>query len=178
MQKIGLLRGINVGGKHKVPMLQLQQLFGTWGCTSIKTIGNSGNIIYELATPPSDKWMSEQLQQTFGFTIPFVSLPAETLHEAAQRAPSWWGDDKTYRHNAIFLLEEATLSLVLTEIGALSEFEQIHAEGSILFWSSAFEDRSQYGKTVWSKLAKMESYAYMTIRNFNTTQKLIAHTIK
>jgi uncharacterized protein (DUF1697 family) len=42
-----LLRGINVGGHHKVPMAALREILQTLGCTHVKTLLNSGNAVFE-----------------------------------------------------------------------------------------------------------------------------------
>ena len=45
-QYVALLRGINVGGHHKVPMADLKKLLANLGFTNITTLLNSGNVIY------------------------------------------------------------------------------------------------------------------------------------
>jgi uncharacterized protein (DUF1697 family) len=47
---IALLRGINVGGKHILPMKDLSAIFIASGCTDVKTYIQSGNVIFRA--PP------------------------------------------------------------------------------------------------------------------------------
>ena len=47
---VALLRGINVGGKNRLPMKSLSALFTDAGCTDVQTFVQSGNVIFR-ATP-------------------------------------------------------------------------------------------------------------------------------
>jgi uncharacterized protein (DUF1697 family) len=44
---LALLRGINVGGKNKVPMAELKACFEELGCENVRTYIASGNVMYE-----------------------------------------------------------------------------------------------------------------------------------
>ncbi|WP_228410532.1 DUF1697 domain-containing protein [Erysipelothrix piscisicarius] len=72
---IALLRGINVGGKHKVPMADLKQIFESLGYTTVKTYINSGNVIFKSENEAL-RSMQEALEGTlkdfFHFEIPLV----------------------------------------------------------------------------------------------------------
>ena len=46
MKYIGLLRGINVSGKNKIPMNELKQELENLGFENVITYLNSGNIIF------------------------------------------------------------------------------------------------------------------------------------
>jgi len=48
MTFIAFLRGINVGGNHKVPMAVLRNKMTDWGYENVKTILNSGNVVFDL----------------------------------------------------------------------------------------------------------------------------------
>jgi uncharacterized protein (DUF1697 family) len=53
---IALLRGINVGGKNKVPMPELKEAYRQAGFADVRTYINSGNVIFASAlgwTSPS-----------------------------------------------------------------------------------------------------------------------------
>lgn len=40
-----LLRGINVGGKNKIPMTELKQNLDVMGCADVRTYIQSGNVL-------------------------------------------------------------------------------------------------------------------------------------
>ena len=43
---MALLRGINIGGKNKIKMSELKSAFEMAGLTEVRTVLNSGNIIF------------------------------------------------------------------------------------------------------------------------------------
>ena len=44
---IALLRGVNVGGKNKLPMRDLATLLTIAGCDEVRTYIQSGNVVFE-----------------------------------------------------------------------------------------------------------------------------------
>ena len=44
-----LLRGVNVGGKNKLPMADLRDIFTAAGCAAVQTYIQSGNVVFEAA---------------------------------------------------------------------------------------------------------------------------------
>jgi uncharacterized protein (DUF1697 family) len=72
---VALLRGINVGGHHKVPMAVLRSEMERMGFKKIKTILNSGNIIF-TGTPNEESRLETEialyLEKVFGFSIPVL----------------------------------------------------------------------------------------------------------
>lgn len=69
---IAFLRGINVGGHHKVPMSELKKEFQKLGFENIVTLLNSGNIIFEGSsnnTTSLEQQISTHLENVFGFSI-------------------------------------------------------------------------------------------------------------
>ena len=59
---LALLRGINVGGKNKVPMVELKACFEELGYKNVQTYIASGNVIFE--SPKSSADLSEEIQET------------------------------------------------------------------------------------------------------------------
>ena len=47
---LALLRGINVGGKNSIRMLDLAAIFAEAGCKDVRTYIQSGNVLFN-ATP-------------------------------------------------------------------------------------------------------------------------------
>lgn len=87
---VALLRGINVGGKHRLPMATLRELFVATGASEVETYIQSGNVVY-TATSKLARTLPEQvraaLTQTFGFDVPIVSRSAAQLREVAAEHP-------------------------------------------------------------------------------------------
>lgn len=79
---VAFLRGINVGGHHKVPMETLRETLKGLEFESVQTLLNSGNILFESA--PRDithleTTISERLQIVFGFPVPTMVLTAASI---------------------------------------------------------------------------------------------------
>lgn len=72
---IALLRGINVGGHHKVPMVDLRQEMQNMGFKNVKTLLNSGNVIFKGDSGFEEileKSIADHLVKIFGFSIPVM----------------------------------------------------------------------------------------------------------
>ncbi|WP_310570487.1 DUF1697 domain-containing protein [Gemmatimonas sp.] len=52
---IALLRGVNVGGSKKVPMLELRELARSIGFGNPRTLLNSGNLVYAAHGKPAEE---------------------------------------------------------------------------------------------------------------------------
>lgn len=77
-----LLRGINVGGHHKVPMKDLKNELGKMSFKNIVTLLNSGNIILDTEKTTEIKLeteLSQSLEKIFGFPIPVIVRDAEEI---------------------------------------------------------------------------------------------------
>lgn len=108
---IAFLRSINVGGKNKVQIPQLKELFKQNGFDNVVTYINSGNLIF-----PRDSTDEKKLKE--------------------DHAPSWWGQDKDSKHNAIFIIPPATVDEVFKEVGTIKpEYEKVDHYARVVFWS-------------------------------------------
>lgn len=90
MKYVALLRGINVGGKNKLPMKDLSELFVAAGCTDIETYIQSGNVVFaakasvfkELPTT-----ISAAILERFGYTVPVVLRSSAEMTAIAAANP-------------------------------------------------------------------------------------------
>lgn len=81
------LRGINVGGHHKVPMAELREEIKKLGYQEITTILNSGNIIFKSEKKPVANKISRQLEDRFGFPVPVVVAEADSVRDLLKNNP-------------------------------------------------------------------------------------------
>ncbi len=87
---VALLRGINVGGHHKVPMTELRQEMGKMGFENVSTLLNSGNIIFDGDSDQESKLeekVAAHLEDVFGFSIPVLIRKAERIKELIENDP-------------------------------------------------------------------------------------------
>lgn len=87
---LALLRGINVGGKNKLPMKDLVDLFVAEGCTNVRTYIQSGNVLFradpDLAAIVADR-ASRRIYERFGFQVPVVLRSTEQLRGVVSNNP-------------------------------------------------------------------------------------------
>ena len=79
---VALLRGINLGGKNKIPMKDLAAMFNGSRCTEVKTFIQSGNVVFCATKPVAAKiaaQITKSIKDQFGFDIPVVLRTAAEL---------------------------------------------------------------------------------------------------
>jgi len=174
MRYIALLRGINVGGKNKVSMHDLKNYFENAGFINTRTYINSGNVIFDSEQQSIIDLSNnchDILENKFDFPIGLALIDVHTLKEALEHVPDWWGDDPNSKHNAIFVIQPATAEKIIEDAGKIKpEYEQLYAYKEIIFWSAPLKT---FSRTRWSKIVGTKAYQYITIRNANTTKKLL-----
>jgi uncharacterized protein (DUF1697 family) len=72
---VALLRGINVGGKHKLPMAELREHFEDAGASAVQTYIQSGNVVFETGArggPKLGQAVAAALEESKGFAVPIV----------------------------------------------------------------------------------------------------------
>ncbi|NER11693.1 Uncharacterized conserved protein, DUF1697 family [Muriicola jejuensis] len=87
---VALLRGINVSGRHKVPMEQLRAELLSMGYSDVQTLLNSGNVIFraEDIDPETLRTnIARHLNDVFGFEIPTWVLDARTFQDQFKEDP-------------------------------------------------------------------------------------------
>jgi uncharacterized protein (DUF1697 family) len=87
---VALLRGINVGGKHLLPMKELVAIFEASGCAEVRTYIQSGNVVFQVPAALAKKVPSlvgEAIQARFGFEAPIVMRSGAELRAAFEANP-------------------------------------------------------------------------------------------
>jgi uncharacterized protein (DUF1697 family) len=71
---IALLRGINVGGRNKIPMQELRMLCGSLGWTDVRTYIQSGNVIFRAGSVASalEGELERTIEHELGLSIPVL----------------------------------------------------------------------------------------------------------
>jgi uncharacterized protein (DUF1697 family) len=84
---VALLRGVNVGGRHRVPMDALRERFELLGCHAVRTHIQSGNVVFERAVAPDVAAIERDLSSAFDFTVPVILRTASEMGTIAGRDP-------------------------------------------------------------------------------------------
>lgn len=175
MQKyIALLRGINVGGKNKISMPELKKIFEENGYKDVVTYINSGNVVFSSNHENEDeirKSCESAIAKQLNLNILVAIISAKDLTSALQNAPTWWDKDTQSKHNAIFIIPPATAPEIIEQVcSAKTEYEQVSYYGQVIFWTAPIQT---FSRTRWAKIVGKPAYNSVTIRNSNTTKKLL-----
>lgn len=168
---IALLRGINVGGHHKVSMAQLKQELEKLGCAKIVTLLNSGNVIFEIEDKANlESKIETHLHKAFGFPIPVLLRDFEKIVTIVKDGPFDHievTDDTRLYVSFVKTLPETTPSLPY--LSQDESFQVIAVKDKTIF---SIVDLSK-GKTV-KGMEDLERLfgKDITTRNWNTIVKL------
>src|SRR5216684_2076926 len=87
---VALLRGLNVGGKNRMPMTALTQMFVEAGCTNVRTYIQSGNVIFKAKQSKLEKLpavIAKNIAESFGYKTPVVLRTVEQIGETVENNP-------------------------------------------------------------------------------------------
>lgn len=171
---LALLRGVNVGGNAKLPMSELRESLEKAGLENVKTYIQSGNAIFtsrkkdklELA-----RLVGQTIKRDFAIDCGVVVFSQAEWAEIIAGAPSWWGKTDGWKHNLWVLIPPFNMHEVITAIGTLKPgIESIEPGKGVIYQSMSFE---KFGQTSTGKISSSPVYKKMTIRNYNTSSKLL-----
>lgn len=98
MKHVALMRGINVGGKNKLPMKDLAAMFVSAGCRDVTTYIASGNVAFTASDKIVGKLatvIAARIAKDLGLTIPVVLRSADELAGVVTRNPFAEADPAT-----------------------------------------------------------------------------------
>jgi uncharacterized protein (DUF1697 family) len=87
---VALLRGINVGGRNKVPMADLREVVSSLGHTGVSTYIQSGNVLFSTAEEDTAKLaaaLESAIEERFGIWSSVVVLSRGELAQVLAANP-------------------------------------------------------------------------------------------
>jgi len=173
---IALLRGINVGGKNIIKMVDLKFAFERQGFGNVITYINSGNVLFDSEDKDETavrETCKKLISESFGLDIPVFVISSIDLCEMLCHAPEWWNNMADARHDAFFVLPPMTAEEICAHVGIVEDdYESVAFYGRVIFWSAPM---ATFSRTRWSKISKDKAmYNAITVRNANTALKLAA----
>ena len=173
-QYVALLRGINVGGKNIIKMTALKTCFEELGFKDVGTYIQSGNVLFSAAGSDQarlTKRIEEALSKTFNYQSRVVVRSHKQMREIVAKAPKGFGSDQaTYRYDVIFLKDPLTAAKAMESVTIKEGVDQAFKGNGVLYFSRLISKVSQSHLT---RIIAMPVYQSMTIRNWNTTTKLL-----
>ena len=170
-----LLRGINVGGKNKVPMALLRACLEELGYSNVVTYIASGNVILssERSAGEVKRQVEEALPKAFRLNSELIAVLVLTraqLRAVVSNKPKGFGDHpETYHSDAIFLMgiDAATAMQVFDPRPGV---DRVWPGDGVIYSQrlSAQRTKSRLNKAISTPL-----YKSMTIRSWATTMALL-----
>src|SRR5689334_22817789 len=86
---VALLRGVNVGGKNKLPMKDLAKIFEKCGCGNVRTYIQSGNVVFQCPTSVArlHETVGTAIEKQFGFLPSVVFRKLGDLEDIVKNNP-------------------------------------------------------------------------------------------
>jgi uncharacterized protein (DUF1697 family) len=169
---IALLRGINVGGRARVPMAELRELVGELGWRKVETYIQSGNLVFEAAGKAAalEDALEGVLEKRFGFSPAVIVRPAAAWKAHADSNP--FPEASAAEPNRVLL----ALAKTAPRPGAAREIQARAAAGerveqagdALWFHYPAGVGTSKLSPALIDRLAGSP----VTARNWRTVQKL------
>jgi uncharacterized protein (DUF1697 family) len=172
---VALLRGINVGGKNLIKMPALKGAFEDDGFEDVATFIQSGNVLF---TAPGSRAaeltrrIETMLAEVFDHVPTVVVRNGKQMRAIVDGAPKGFGEAPAkYRYDVIFLKEPLVAKVAMKSVPTRPDVDEVHPGPGVLYASrlTAKATQSRLNKIVSSPI-----YPSVTIRNWNTTTKLLS----
>jgi uncharacterized protein (DUF1697 family) len=172
---LALLRGINVGGKNLIGMPALKECFENHGFSDVATYIQSGNVLFQSTESNLERLtnhIQKALSEEFNYASRVVVVSHEQLKAAVQSAPGGFGTNPAeYRYDVLFLKPPLTADEAMKSITTREGVDEAFAGKGVIYFSRLIARATQ---SYLSRVVSLPVYQSMTIRNWNTTTKLLA----
>jgi uncharacterized protein (DUF1697 family) len=171
---LALLRGINVGGNNIIRMADLISCFEEMGFKDVSTYIQSGNVIFRSSVKDKTdltKAIEEKLSGRFNYKSRVAVFSHQQIREVVGEAPPDFGTEaEKYRFDVLFVIEPLTAGELIKKVNPRVEVDRVSAGKSVLYFSRLISKASQ---SRLSKIITIPEYKNITIRNWNTTTRLL-----
>lgn len=172
---IAFLRGINVGGKNKIPMSGLRLALESAGFKNVRTYIQSGNIVFESEIRSTDvitEVIGKTIDNIFGFSVPVLVMTkkqtALILSQSPYEDESQISLNKTY---FVLLFQPPTQELLKLFNALTFSNEQFQVLGNCVHLLCL----NGYGKAkLNNNFVESKLKVPATARNYRTMQKVLA----
>jgi len=169
--QVALLRGVNVGGKNKLPMRDLADMFATAGCENVRTFIQSGNVIFTASRKVSARLaavVAEGISERFGYRTPVILRTLQELREVVSNNPFPQGEERLH---VMFLKERPSAERVAALDPKRSAPDAFIVRGADVYLHLPNGAGVSRLTNAWfdSKLTTVS-----TLRNWRTVTKLLA----
>lgn len=170
-RKIGILRGINVGGKRKILMADLKSMCEKLGLKNVKTYIQSGNLIFnsDRKNAELESDLEKAITEKFEFDVPVIVRTEKELENSISNNPFFDKDADINQLHLTFLKEKPNkenLEKILTFNYEPDKFK-IEDKDAFIFCAGKYHE-SKLTNNFFEKQLKFGA----TTRNWKTILKL------
>jgi uncharacterized protein (DUF1697 family) len=170
-----LLRGINVGGKNKVPMAELRSVLEDLGFSNVSTYIASGNVFLDsdLSAAKVAKKIEAALPKAFKLDAELIRVAVLTrakLEAVVKRRPRGFGDEPAKYHSDAIFLMGIDAAEAMAVFSPRDGVDTVWPGDGVIYSQrlSAQRTKSRLGRIVCTP-----AYRSMTIRSWQTTLALL-----
>jgi len=172
---VALLRGINVGGKNKVPMADLRRHLEALGYSNVMTYIASGNVILDSEKKPAEIKAEIEADLTKNFTlndelIKVLVLSHDQLAAVVRYKPKGFGERPDMYHSDVIFLMGIDASVAMSVFQPRKGVDVIWPGNGVVYSQRLSAERV---KSRLNRIVGTPTYKSMTIRSWNTTIKLL-----
>lgn len=173
--RIALLRGINVGGHNKVAMSDLRELCEGLGLPEVKTVLQSGNLVFKSARRSDDeleKLLESATAERLGVSADYIVRGADEVARTVTRNPFAKEAKDDPSHLLVMFLKSAPRASDVDALrAAIKGREVVASDGKQLYmvYPDGIGRSKLTGTLIERRLATKG-----TARNWNTILKLLA----
>ncbi len=167
---VALLRGINVGGNNKIAMADLRACITSGGYDDVSTYINSGNLFFTAPERPSPEALEALIQDRFGLEIPVLLHSRDEIAAVVEQAPMEFAGPEL-RCDVWFLRPGTTPAAAREQLPEPHpEADRVWTGPGVLYTTrvASLATKSRLGRVAGTPL-----YREVSIRNWNTTRKLL-----
>jgi uncharacterized protein (DUF1697 family) len=172
---IALLRGINVSGQKKIPMVELRDLLSKEGFLDVQTYIQSGNVIFKSSEKNIQKLqlkIHNSIKNHFGFEVPILIKTHKKLKQIFDDCP-FSEEKKTNSYfTMLYSVPEENLVSEVSKINYPNE-EFVITNDCIYLYCSIGYGRAKFNNNFFERKLKTTS----TARNYKTMVKLMAMSL-
>jgi uncharacterized protein (DUF1697 family) len=171
---VALLRGINVGGNNIIRMADLKICFESLKFKAVSTYIQSGNVLFSTPEPDGIKLESlieKTLSEKFNYKSNVILITHQELKKVVTDAPDKFGSNPDqYRYDVLFLKKPLTSVEAIKNITLREGVDSARDGDGVIYFSRLI---SKAGQSYLNKVITLPLYKQITIRNWNTTTKLL-----
>jgi uncharacterized protein (DUF1697 family) len=171
-----LLRGINVGGKHRVNMAELKGTLEDAGFANVRTYIQSGNVLFEADGEETDlrEKMEQVIEKRFGFPVPVILRTSRELQAIIDGCP--FTPEEVHAADSNSGVESLHVCMLLSEpeLEAVEKLKTIPSNGDRFLVCGRdiylLVQNGVHNSKLAAQISKMKTS--VTARNFKTMRQL------